>query len=112
MVTVSVSNVIFFIHVVIMIAGFVVPFTSNPILLRQYSLVIPFLMFHWSINDDTCALTIMEQYARGEMDKKKTFTGQVMNKIYILPDDLWGKFLKTSYFTLWLMVQYRLGRLL
>lgn len=105
------SDIVYFIHLLLTIAGFVIPFTNSNILLHQYSLVIPFLMFHWTVNDDTCALTVVEQFIRGEKDKKKTFAGQVMNKIYILPDDLWGKFLKTSYFCLWLMVQYRLGKL-
>ena len=87
------------------------PFTNNIIWLKQYSLAIPFLMFHWGTNDDTCALTLVEQFIRGESDSKKTFVGQVMNKIYILPDDIWGKIVKTMFFGLWLMVQFRLNRI-
>ena len=108
---ITVSNFIFFFHLTLMLAGFIIPFTNSNLLLHQYSLTIPFLLFHWAVEDDTCALTVMEQFIRGEKDKSKTFMGQVMNKIYILPEDLLGKFLKTSYFTLWLMVQYRLGKL-
>lgn len=105
------SRVISAVHVLMLAAGFLIPFTNNTILLKQYSLAIPFLMFHWTINDDTCALTVIEQFVRGEADKKKTFAGQIMNKIYILPDDLWGRIIKTAFFGLWLLVQFRLQRI-
>jgi hypothetical protein len=53
----------------------------------------------------------MEQYIRGENDKHKTFVGQVMNGVYILPEDQMGMALKFIFFSLWLFVQYRLERL-
>ena len=38
----------------------VVPFMKNKQNLEFYSLLVPFIFFHWSVNDDTCALTQME----------------------------------------------------
>jgi hypothetical protein len=76
-----------------------------------YSFCIPFLFLHWSLNDDTCAFTALEQIIRGEKDKNMTFIGQIMKGIYILPDDMWSKLLKIIYFCLWVFVQWRLNQL-
>ena len=50
-------NIIFWIHLVFLIAIIVVPFTNDRRNLEFYSILIPFLFYHWSVNDDTCALT-------------------------------------------------------
>ena len=105
------ANSIHYLHLFIMIMGFIIPFSSNILYLRMYSLAIPFLLLHWSLNDDTCAFTLLEQIIRGERDKNKTFIGQVMKGIYILPDDLWSKILKIVFFGLWVFVQWRLNQL-
>ncbi len=106
-----IANVIYYSHLIIMIAGFSIPFVGNSYWLRTYSLLIPFLFLHWSMNDDTCAFTAAEQMLRGEKDKHKTFIGQVMKGIYILPDEDWSKILKMVYFSLWVLVQWRLNQL-
>ena len=105
------ADIIHYFHLALMIVGFVLPFSNDVLHLRMYSLAIPFLLLHWSLNDDTCAFTAAEQLIRGEKDKSKTFIGQVMQGIYILPDEVWSKVLKMTYFSLWIIVQWRLGQL-
>ena len=105
------ADIIFYIHGIIFLSGFLVPFSNNYSLLCLYSIGVPFLLLHWSLNDDTCAITVLEQILRGEKDRSKTFVGQIMKGIYILPDEAWSKLLKLSYFSLWLLVQWRLNRL-
>ena len=106
-----IANIIHYSHLIIMIAGFLIPFVGNSYWLRTYSLLIPFLFLHWSMNDDTCACTAAEQIVRGEKNKHKTFIGKLMKGIYILPDEDWSKILKMVYFSLWLLVQWRLNQL-
>lgn len=92
------------------LAAVLTPFFGPPILLKMFSLIVPFLFLHWSLNDDTCALTAMEQTLTG-YEKHETFTGQLMKGIYIIPDNDYGKLSKILFFVLWGITQYRLGHL-
>ena len=86
----------------------VVPFTKNKKQLEFYSLFIPFLFLHWSLNDDNCALTSMEKLITGKQDNKDTFVGSIIGPIYNLDDSDISKFNKTVAFGLWMLVMYRL----
>jgi hypothetical protein len=66
------------------------------------------LFFHWALNDDTCALTQLES-AFTDTPKDQTFMGRLMGPIYTVGDDTAGKCTKGLFFTLWLVVQWRLG---
>ena len=103
-------NIIFFIHLVLFMAVLVIPFLKNTQLLEMYSILIPFIFYHWSVNDDTCALTQMEMYVTGN-SKGETFFGRIMGPIYKMDDTDANNLLKTLMFGLWLFVQYRLGRI-
>jgi len=103
-------NIIFQIHLAMFITLMLLPFTNDQRTLEFYSIMIPFLFLHWTTNDDTCALTVAEQWVTGK-EKQETFFGRVMGGIYHMPDDDASKFFKGLMFFLWLFVQYRLGRL-
>ena len=103
-------NIIFFIHLVLFMAVLVIPFLKNTQLLEMYSILIPFIFYHWSVNDDTCALTQMEMYVTCN-SKEETFFGRIMGPIYKMDDTDANNLLKTLMFGLWLFVQYRLGRI-
>jgi len=103
-------NIIFFIHLVFFITMLVVPFMKNKKNLEFYSLLVPFIFYHWSVNDDTCALTQMEMMVTGN-EKEETFFGRIMGPIYKMDDTDANNFLKTLLFSLWMLVQFRLGRI-
>jgi hypothetical protein len=105
-----IDNLIFYIHVGLIIIGILIPFFGNQNLLEMYSLLIPFLFYHWAVNNDTCALTILEQYFT-ETPKEKTFMQRLIGPVYNIPNDQIGQLTKTIWFLLWLVVQYRLGHL-
>jgi len=88
----------------------VVPFMKNKKNLEFYSLLVPFIFYHWSVNDDTCALTQMEMMVTGN-EKEETFFGRIMGPIYKMDDTDANNFLKTLLFSLWMIVQFRLGRI-
>ena len=102
-------NIIFLIHLIFLIAILVVPFTNDRRNLEFYSILIPFLFYHWSVNDDTCALTQMEMVVTGQ-DKEETFMHRVVSPIYKMEDNDIDNLTKTVFFFLWALVQFRLGR--
>jgi len=101
-------NIIFLIHLIFLLAILIVPFTNNQKNLEFYSMLIPFLFYHWSVNDDTCALTQAEMYFTGR-HKDETFMGRVVGPIYKMEDNELNKLTKTLFFALWALVQFRLG---
>lgn len=103
-----IDRFIFNFHIAILFVGLLVPFVGNRRLLMSYSLIIPFLFFHWSINDDTCALTQLECILTNE-PKERTFMGRLIGPIYNVSDNDLGKIIKVVFFVLWIFVQWRLG---
>ena len=101
-------NIIFFIHTILFITSLVVPFTRNVDLLKMYSVIIPFIFFHWAINDDTCALTILESSLTGK-EQKDTFFGRLMKPIFTIDNETSDQVVKSILFSLWLLVQFKLG---
>jgi hypothetical protein len=49
-------------------------------------------------------------YFTGEA-KAKTFMARVLDPVYNVSDDMAGRLIKLVAFTLWLLVQFRLGRI-
>lgn len=106
-------NVIFWIHLVLFIAVLVVPFLplkSHRHNLEFYSILIPFIFYHWSVRDDTCFLTEMEKKLTHKTESKETFFGRIVSPIYLMDDTDANNLLKSVLFFLWFFVQYRLGR--
>jgi hypothetical protein len=102
-------NIIFWIHLAFLIGILIIPFTNNRKNLEFYSILIPFLFYHWSVNDDTCALTRAEMMVTGQQ-KEETFMHRVVSPIYKMEDNDINNLTKTVFFLLWSLVQYRLGR--
>ena len=103
-------NIIFIIHVLLFIIALVIPFTNDKEILEFYSLVVPFLFFHWATNDDTCILTQIEMNLTGNV-KDQTFFGRLMKPIYTMEDSDADKVPKFILFMLWFIVQVRLERI-
>jgi hypothetical protein len=104
------DKVIFFLHLIVVLMVVFVPFFGTPQLLSLYSLVVPFIFYHWAVNDDTCFLTQMEVLVT-DKNKDETFMGRLIGPIYKMPDDVVGKLSKTVMFGLWFFVQFKLGRI-
>jgi hypothetical protein len=102
------DDFIFGMHAAIVLLGLIIPFIKNKKLWTLYSLIIPFLFFHWAINDDTCFLTQLECHVTNK-PKERTFMGRLVGPIYNLSDNEIGKLIKSILFTLWFLVQFRLG---
>lgn len=60
-------HIITVLHIIFVLFVVVVPFTSSNYLLVMHAIFIPFLLFHWIINDNTCALTLIERKLRQQI---------------------------------------------
>jgi hypothetical protein len=74
-----------------------------------FLIVIPFIFYHWSVNDDTCAMTQLETYVTGK-NKDETFFHRLVSPVYKMDDTAANNLLKSLLFFLWMFVQYRLER--
>lgn len=101
-------NIIFTIHLIFLGWILVTPFLNDRRQLEFYSMVIPFIFYHWSVNDDTCALTQAEMMVTGK-NKDETFMGRVVGPIYKMEENDINKMTKTLFFFLWAFVGFRLG---
>ncbi len=105
-----IDSIIFGLHAAFVLLGLLIPFMKNKRLLELYSIIIPFLFYHWAINNDTCFLTNLEMLAT-DTPKDRTFMGRLIGPVYSISDDDIGKVIKSLVFFLWLFVQFRLGRI-
>ena len=98
-------NIFFIFHLYLFVLAIIIPFIGNQKYLEFYSLLIPFLMFHWIMNNDTCVLTIIERWFIPS--EQQTFSERLIGPIYNLSNEA----IKVILFTLWIFVQYRTGHL-
>ena len=58
------------------------PFIINDkCLLIVYSICVSFIIFHWILSSDVCALTLLEQWVTGK-NSDSTFIGRIVKPIY------------------------------
>lgn len=82
-----VLNFIMLLHFLVVIFVVVVPFTSNTYFLFWHSILVPFMMAHWYLNDNTCCLTKFEKELRLKLygtspTDADCFTCRFVNPIY------------------------------
>lgn len=83
---VLILNLIMILH--ILIIGFVIitPFIGSNYFLLCHAILVPFMIFHWMINDNTCALTIIEKNIRlrlyGRVQDSDCISYRLMAPIY------------------------------
>ena len=88
------ANVIFVIHILVVLFFVVTPFLPveqyGPLLVL-HAISTVFIWFHWILEDDTCALTVMEAQMRGlsfeEAKSGKSFFHNVVSPIYKIEDE-------------------------
>jgi hypothetical protein len=68
-------------HLLLILFVIFVPFTNNLLLLLCHSLLIPFIMLHWLINNDTCAITEFEKLIRYKIGKPYSNTDCMSYKV-------------------------------
>jgi hypothetical protein len=71
-----------FIHLLFVLFIIMGPFIfNNRMFLLFYIMISLFTMLHWIVSNDTCALTLMEQFLTGRKSDD-TFIGKIVKPIY------------------------------
>ncbi len=81
-------KIITLIHLLVVAFVVLIPFFGSNYFLLLHSVLVPFIMLHWILNNNTCALTLMEEQIRIKMnggnpiDTKECFTAKIIHPIY------------------------------
>jgi hypothetical protein len=85
------SNTISFLHTLFILFIIVAPFTSSNYILLLHFITMPFLLFHWLLNNDTCVLTLIERGLRQnvmeEYKEEDCFTCNLFGPVYKFVDN-------------------------
>lgn len=79
------ANVCWVLHILFVLWVLIVPFTNNEPMLVLHLIMLPFLWFHWWVNDDTCALTLAERSLRG-VPSEESFFHNLVSPVYKIRD--------------------------
>jgi hypothetical protein len=81
-------NLILICHFFVVCFVVLVPFIGNNYMLLLHSILVPFMMLHWILNDNTCVLSTIETKIRERMndgkplDRNECFTCKLIDPIY------------------------------
>lgn len=91
-----------------------VPFFGNDKLLLLHVIIVPFIMFHWILNDNTCFLSSVETILRkkiyGKVERYECFTCRFFDPIYDFRSN-YDKFSKMIYIITTILWFISIGRL-
>lgn len=62
--------IIILLHITFILFVVLTPFIGDERLLILHIITIPFMMAHWYVNDNTCALTLLENHIRYKLNGK------------------------------------------
>lgn len=80
-------NVIFIIHTLFVAYLILLPFvSSSPQLLFLHVALLLSITFHWNLNNDVCALTLLEQRMNPEVPKDRLFMQRLVGPFYNVSD--------------------------
>ena len=51
-------------HLIVILFVLCAPFTGSNYLLTMHAMIVPFIILHWLLNNNTCSLTVAERYIR------------------------------------------------
>lgn len=107
--------VIIILHFILVLFIVLTPFFGNNYFMMLHSIVVPFIILHWVLNDNNCSLTLMEKELRKsiygtEPDPNECFTYNLIAPVYDFKKNNveFQEIIYTVTITLWLISIYRL----
>jgi hypothetical protein len=104
------------IHLIVIIFVLAAPFSNSNYLMLLHSIVIPFIILHWLLNNNTCCLTVAEKYIREKntgttVKEGDCFTYQLVAPIYDFNKDhqAFSTFIYILTISLWFVSVYNLS---
>ncbi len=71
-----------FLHIIFILFVVITPFLNINFLLGLHFIIVPFVIFHWLLNDNKCGLTLLEMKLRGNDSKESCVTCKLIEPIY------------------------------
>lgn len=109
------ANIIMLCHILLVLFIIIVPFTNSTYFLTLHAIITPFIIMHWLLNNNTCALTLFEQklreYATGvKGDPNECFTCRLINPVYDFTNNYeeYSTFIYIFTITLFLLSLFKL----
>ena len=81
----SIICLITVLHLLVIIFIICTPFTDSNYLLLMHTIIIPFIIMHWYLNNNTCSLTVAEQYLRQKTTGKPVNNDECFTYKFIAP---------------------------
>ena len=102
-------------HIIVIIFVLCAPFSGSNYFLFIHVIIVPFIMLHWVLNNNTCSLTVMEKFVRTQtygvqpMDEE-CFSYQFIAPIYDFNKnhESFSYFTYVATFSLWSISVYNL----
>ena len=107
-------NIIWFCHVLVICFIVGIPFFGSYYFLFMHVIFVPFIIFHWLLNDNTCVLTLMEFELRKKLGhdikKEDCFTSRLINPVYDFTQNYndWSLLIYIITIFLWLIAVFKL----
>ena len=83
------ANIIHGFHLLIILFILIIPFTNIISLLVVHVAFSLCLLVHWHMNENICALSVLESYLRG-VDRNTTFTHSFIAPVYDISSSDWS----------------------
>ena len=104
------------IHLIVIIFVLTTPFSNSNYLMLLHIILVPFIMLHWLLNNNTCCLTVLEKYIRQKtvstkINEEDCFTYQLVAPIYDFSKnhEAFSTFIYILTISVWLLSVYNLS---
>lgn len=104
------------IHLIVIVFIIAAPFSDSNYLMLLHGIIVPFIILHWVLNNNTCCLTITEKYIREKnagtiVNENDCFTYKLIAPIYDFNKnyEAFSSFIYISTISLWLVSIYNLS---
>lgn len=93
--------------------GFIVwmvwaPFSGMRDMVLLHAAICPFLMAHWIMHSDGCALTVLEKQLRGLENDSESFIHRLVAPVYVIDDAVLKRVVFIATLGLWSVSLYRI----
>ena len=109
--------IITILHIIVILFVLITPFTNYNYFLFMHAIIVPFIMLHWYLNNNTCSLTIAEKEIRKRMNggNKNVVDDECYTYKFIAPiydfnknHEEYSKFIYILTSGLWFITLYKL----
>jgi c-di-AMP phosphodiesterase-like protein len=112
----SILLLISVLHIIVILFVVCVPFTKSNYLLILHIIVVPFILLHWILNNNTCSLTLAEKYIREKSYGSKPNDDECFTYKFIAPiydfnknHEAFSNFIYFATISLWLLSVYKIS---